>query len=158
MSSPGPLVLRQLHQLDRSSPGFHDQLCNILRGLEYEKCVRNLQDDDLEWFVEYLGTVRRHVALPRSPLTPAKTLGDLDHSSPAFRRCLSQLRRVCGASGKLPTSCTLSSDHIHIGPSPFASGAYGDVYEGTLDGLKVCVKRVRVYTGDDPEKIVKVRC
>jgi len=31
------------------------------------------------------------------------------------------------------------------------------VYEGTLDGSKVCVKRVRVYSRDGQTKSTKVR-
>ena len=30
------------------------------------------------------------------------------------------------------------------------------MYEGTLDGLKVCIKRLRVYTRDDPKITTKV--
>ena len=40
---------------------------------------------------------------------------------------------------------------------PVASGGSGDVYEGTLDGLKVCVKRVRVYANEGVAKATKVR-
>ena len=50
----------------------------------------------------------------------------------------------------------LSSDLQDIGPEPFASGGYGDVFKGTLDGSSVCVKRIRVYTHDDPQKAAKV--
>ena len=32
------------------------------------------------------------------------------------------------------------------------------MYEGTLDGSKVCVKRVRVYSRDGPEAAKKVLC
>ena len=42
-------------------------------------------------------------------------------------------------------------------PDPFASGGYGDVYEGTLDGSRVCIKRVRVYARDGPKKATKAR-
>ena len=31
------------------------------------------------------------------------------------------------------------------------------MYGGTLDGLKVCIKRVRVYTQDGPQKAARVR-
>ena len=31
------------------------------------------------------------------------------------------------------------------------------MYEGTLDGLRVCIKRVRVYTQDGPRKAARVR-
>jgi len=55
----------------------------------------------------------------------------------------------------LPKSYTLSSNALGIGPDPFASGGYGDVYEGTLGGSGVCIKRVRAYKSD-PEKATKV--
>ena len=57
----------------------------------------------------------------------------------------------------LPTSYTLSPSVLNIGSDPFTSGGYGDVYDGTLDGSKVCIKRVRAYTNDDPKKAAKVR-
>ena len=40
---------------------------------------------------------------------------------------------------------------------PVASGGPGDVYEGWFDGSKVCVKRVRTYSKEGPEKAKKVR-
>ena len=58
-------LVQKLHLLDGSSPGFHDQLCNILYGEEYTQCVPNLQKDDLTSLVDYLDKVRRHVAIPR---------------------------------------------------------------------------------------------
>ena len=48
------------------------------------------------------------------------------------------------------------SHRLNIGPHPFASGGYGDVYEGTLDVSRVSIKRVRVYTQDDPKQATKV--
>jgi hypothetical protein len=69
MSSPP--ALQQLRRLNGSSPDFHDQLCKVLSGEEYRQCVSNLQGDDLVWLVGYLDNVRRHVAVPRSPLKPA---------------------------------------------------------------------------------------
>ena len=69
MSSPSSPALQQLHHLDRSLPNFHDQLCNVLYGEEYTQCAPNLQGKDLVWIVNYLDKVRRHVLLPRSPLS-----------------------------------------------------------------------------------------
>ena len=68
MSSPSAPFLQQLHQLDRSSPGFSDQLCNVLYGREYSQCTPNLQGDDMAWLVDYLDKVRRRVTLPYSSL------------------------------------------------------------------------------------------
>jgi len=109
------------------------------------------------WFVDYLDEVRRRIVLPCSLLKPPKTLGALDPSSSASRKCLRELRSICGTRGILPSSYTLSSDVLNIGPNPFASGGYGDVYHGTLNGSTVCVKRVRVYAQDGPQKVTKVR-
>ena len=70
MSSPSPPALQRLHRLTRSSPGFHDQLNNVLYGEEYRQCLPNLQGDYLVWLVDYLDEVSRCVAFPRSPLKP----------------------------------------------------------------------------------------
>jgi hypothetical protein len=148
MSSPP--ALQQLRQLNRTSPDFHDQLCKVHDDEEYRQCVSNLQDDDLVWLVGYLDNVRRRVAGSRSLLTLSQACGSLDPRSAASRKCLSQLRSICGTKGMLPTSCMLSSDLFSIAPEPFASGDYGDVHQGTLNGSRVC-------TEDDPQKAVKVR-
>ena len=71
MSSLTHPALQQLHRLDWSSSGFHDQLSNILYGVEYQRCVQDLQGGDLVWLVGYLDKVLRHVALPFSPLKPS---------------------------------------------------------------------------------------
>jgi hypothetical protein len=70
MSSPSTPVLQQLHRLDTSSSGFHDQLSNVLYGKEYRQCVPKLEGDDLVWFVDYLDGVRRHTARLHSPFKP----------------------------------------------------------------------------------------
>jgi len=66
-----------------------------------------------------------------------------------------ELRTICGARGILPTSYTHSSHLLNLDTKPFASGGYGDVYHGTLNGSRVCIKCVRVFTGD-PQKAVQV--
>ena len=66
-------LLQQLHrlQVNGSSPGFQDRLCNILYGEGYEQSVPKLQNEDLVWLVDYLDKVCRHTALPHSPLKQA---------------------------------------------------------------------------------------
>ena len=158
MSSPGPPGLQKLYHLDRSSPDFHDQLSNVLYGEEYQKCVLdvNLHGEDLVWLVDYLDKVSHHIPPPHSLLKPVQALDCLNPSSTASRKCQRELRTICGARGILPTSYTLSSDHLSISPDPFAAGGYGDVHEGTLDGLKGCIKRVRVYQ-EGPQRATKVQ-
>ena len=60
-------------------------------------------------------------------------------------------------SGIPPASFDLSADLLNTASYPFDSGGFGDVYEGSLDDSKVCIKRVRVYTRDDPQEAIKVR-
>jgi len=55
-------------------------------------------------------------------------------------------------------SYTLSPSLLNIGPVPSASGGYGDVYEGTFNRTKVCIKRVPMYIKDDQQKGAKVHC
>ena len=69
MSSPSAPALQKLHHLDRSSPDFHDRLCNVFYGREYSQCAPSLQGDDLVWLVDYIDEVLRHIALPYSPLS-----------------------------------------------------------------------------------------
>jgi hypothetical protein len=61
-SMPSPNLLQQLHSLDRSSPGFSNQLKGFLLG---EDCVNHAQDlpcEVLGPFVEYLDNVRLLIA------------------------------------------------------------------------------------------------
>ena len=68
-----------------------------------------------------------------------------------------ELRHICGARKTLPASSALSSSASLIGNQPVASGGSGDVYEGTLNNLKVCVKRIRVYAKDSSGEPPDVR-
>jgi len=71
MVLPNSPALRKLCKLDASLSEFHDQLSNVFYGEEYTRSVKNLQDDDLVWLVDYLDKVRRRIAPPYSPLKPA---------------------------------------------------------------------------------------
>lgn len=56
----------------------------------------------------------------------------------------------------LPTPCTLSSDLLNVRPDPLTSRGYGDIHEGFLDGVRVCVKRLRMYAQDTPQQDINV--
>ena len=58
-------LLQKLRGLDESSLEYHDQLCNIIYGEGYERCVGGLHGDDLVELVDYLDKVRCRVALLR---------------------------------------------------------------------------------------------
>jgi hypothetical protein len=57
----------------------------------------------------------------------------------------------------LPTSYVIPSQELSVGHRPVALGGFGDVFKGILNGSGVCVKRVRMYSQDDPQKPQKVR-
>ena len=71
MPSPSSPALQRLHHLDTSTPGFHDQLSNVLYGQEYRQCVPKLRGDDPVWLVEYLNAVRTPSRFTSSPVLPA---------------------------------------------------------------------------------------
>ncbi|KAF9646800.1 kinase-like protein [Thelephora ganbajun] len=132
MTPPNPL--QQLYELEKSSPRFHHQLGNLIHGKEYQQCVSHLQGEDLVRLVEYLDSV----------------LDCFDPAVHAFRTSMRELRRICGAHGTLPKSCMLPGP-FDIGPSV----AFGLVQEGSLNGSKVRVKCVRVYSGEDLQRVKK---
>ncbi|KAF9644226.1 kinase-like protein [Thelephora ganbajun] len=136
-AEPNPSALQQLHRLNRSSPNFDNQLSDVLYGKEYVQCVPTLQGNDLAWLVDYLD----------------EALDRLNPSGPASRKCLRELRSICGARVILPTSYTLSPHSLNVDSDPFASGGYGDTYHGILNGARICVKRV--YIQDGPRETVK---
>src|ERR1700712_1327634 len=76
----------------------------------------------------------------------------------AFRRCLSELRSMCGIKAILPTSYALSFNCLSIHTEPFTSGEHIDVYGGTLGGSRICVKRARVYQDDQITRRISKVC
>ena len=139
-------TFQQLRDLDRASPQFHEQLSDILHGDAYQNVLPGLQSENLAWLVEYLDSVRPKITLLHlCPIVP-QVLADIsDHAGPIFRESLHELGKICGVKEVLPKSCTLSESLI------------GCVYEGTFNGSKVRVRRVRAYPGGDPQKAKEVR-
>ena len=57
LTMPEDSYLRALVQLDRLSPQFPGQLCDILDGNGFDDCVKNLEAEDLLWLIEFLDKV-----------------------------------------------------------------------------------------------------
>ena len=149
MPLPVSLVLQELHSLDRSSPGFSDQLNNLLCRQDYLSCEKVIGDDDVMWLVNYLDTVCPRSTVPCSPLKQVQVLSDLDPASQTSRRCLRALRSICGTRRVPPASYILTPNLLEIDRLPLTSGGSCDVYKGTLNGSDVCIKRVRVYVQNE---------
>ena len=58
----------------------------------------------------------------------------------------------------LPSSYIIPAQLLDISEQPVASGSSGDLYEGTLGGSSVCVKRFRAYPMGEPTDPAQVRC
>ena len=149
MAQPANTVLRQIYQLDRSSPDFHDELDAILCGEAYERCKSKFVADDAKWFVDYLDKVNLPHHPSRFPLKLVQVLEDLDPFCPAFRKYLRELKTICGTCKILPTSYTaLALRGLEINDRyPYAFGVFSDVYKATIGTLTVCVKRPRRVSG-----------
>ena len=59
-------LLQQLHELDKTSPRFHEQLCDFLRGDAYRDGLQNLPSEDSVSLIEYLNCVSLYIIF--SPL------------------------------------------------------------------------------------------
>ena len=86
-----------------------------------------------------------------------QALDSLDPLEPASRKCLRELGSICAAHTTLPRSYAISS-RLTVESDPFASGGFGEVYQGTLDGSSVCVKRLRAVIPEDFAVSIQVRC
>ncbi|KAF9650992.1 kinase-like protein [Thelephora ganbajun] len=56
---------------------------------------------------------------------------------------------MCGTRERLPQSYILESSLSILNKHPVASGGSGDIYQGSLKDLSVCVKRLRIYAGEE---------
>lgn len=108
----------------------------LLHEKGYRDDVKNLKYHDLVWLAEYLDKALDIL----SPIGPT-----------SFRKCLVELRAICGGRGILPQSYVIPSSHLKTVGWPIASSGPFNVYEGFLGDLKVCVKQLRNYSSVDPE-------
>ena len=60
--------LQPLHDLDSTSPQFHEHLIDFIRGKEYRDAVPGLKTEDLAWLVEYLDNVSPPTISPHATL------------------------------------------------------------------------------------------
>ncbi|KAF9441592.1 kinase-like protein [Macrolepiota fuliginosa MF-IS2] len=66
-------------------------------------------------------------------------------TGPSKNDILTALIRLSTTSGLYPRSFTLKSVDLHIGKTPIASGHFGEILEGTIQGQRICVKVIKLY-------------
>ena len=79
-----------------------------------------------------------------SRLEPLQVVGVSDHATPIFQESLRELGKICAAKEVLPKSRTLSDSLL------------GCVYQGTFNGSKVRIRRVKIHPGGDLRKVKEV--
>ncbi|KAF9779311.1 CNH domain-containing protein [Thelephora terrestris] len=134
-------VLQHLYTLDTSSPDLLRYLYYLIQNDDEEQYVSSLQGSELTRLVDFLDG-----ALDVIPIT-----------DDVSRRCLHKLQAICGRHKILPSSYNISGDLTIIDDDPVASGGFSDVWEGTYDGKKVCIKRLRI-TQQTRQVIEKAFC
>jgi hypothetical protein len=139
-------VLKQLDRLNNSLSGFHDELSNVLSWEEYKQCVPNLQNGDLVWLVEYLDRVRHRIAPPHALCFSQRRLSMVSILAVPLSISVCTNSEAYAALGDTPKIVHAWSSTLDISLRPFAPGGSGDLYEGVLNGSRVCIKRVRVYS------------
>lgn len=92
--------------------------------------MNSLQDGDVFWLIEFLDDV----------------LDTLEPGNLAFRTGLHELGTICSSRKTLPQSHILAPSRLNVAEHPFATRGPCDVYEASLDGSRVWVKRLRVYS------------
>jgi len=89
------------------------------------------------------------------PLSLPQVLDDLDPGSVAFRRVLQKLQGICSSRTLIPSSHSIPVDLLNIDNTPFGSGGFSDVFQGTYAGSVVCIKRPRMSAISSPERVTK---
>ena len=143
-------VLEDLYSLDITSPNLSRCLHCLIQHDDRDHYLSSLQGSELDRLVDFLDEVR---ALPRAVLPVTKcalqALDAIPTTDHVYRRCLHKLQAICGDHMTLPSSHNISGDLSRVGDYPVSvDGSSADVWEGALDGRKVCIKCPRVSEMD----------
>jgi hypothetical protein len=139
-------VLQHLYSLDTSSPDLLRYIYYLIQNDDEDQYLYSLQGSELTRLVDFLDGVRPPPSVSFPPLT-TQTLQALDVipiTDDVSRRCLHKLQAICGRHKILPSSYNIFGDLTINDDDPVASGGFSDVWEGTYDGKKVCIKRLRI--------------
>jgi len=150
-------VLQYLYSLDTSSPDLPRYLYCLIRHDEEEQYLSSLQGLELGRLVDFLDEV---CTLPYAFRPVSKrvlqALGIISVTDDVSRQCLHKLQAICGHHMTLPSSYNISGDLARVGHYPIANGGFADVWEGTHNGRRVCIKCPRVCV-QDLQAVTQVR-
>ena len=151
-------VLQYLYSLDTSSPNLSRSLYCLIQRDEQDQYLSSLRGSELDRLVDFLDEVRAFCSIFR-PVTERilQALNAVPAADDVFRQCLHKLHTICGHHMTLPSSHNVSGDLARVGDYPISvDGGTADVWEGTYDGRKVCIKCPRV-SEEDLRAVTQVR-
>ena len=154
---PTSEVLQHLYSFNTFSPEFSRCLDSLIQSDEEDHYLSSLQGPELTRLVDFLDRVR---VLPSASFLPAyektlQALGIVPVTEDVSRRCLNKLQALCSHHGVLPSSHIISGGLVKAGDCAIAATNLSDVWEGTFNGAKVCIKSPRI-TLRDRQEIEKV--
>jgi len=129
-------LLLKLAELDPRS----QEAIDIIRSLPSMASQTTIEDQDVRLIIDHLDRFLDATRLPP----------DL------FRKCLRALKKMCGQARRLPSSYLISHDFPN--GLPIARGGSADVWDGTLNGVRVAIKAFRISLADDIQSIDKAFC
>jgi len=152
-----PHVFQYLYSLDTSSPDFLRYLYYFILDDEGERYSSNLQGLDLARLVDFLNEVcPLHLDFRPVMKQNFQALScTIPVTDDIFQQCLHKLQAICSYHMALPLSYNVSDDLTKVGDHQIADGGFADVWEGTHNGRKVCIKCLRVSV-KNRKKIMKV--
>jgi hypothetical protein len=71
-----------------------------------------------------------------------------DPSTELYKTQFRLLRRQCRTSGLVPTSCRITRGIDRSGSEPVSRSSMSDIYRGTLNGVEVAIKVLRLHMND----------
>ena len=153
-------ILRHLYSLDTSSPDFSRYLYHLIQSDGEDHYLLDLQGSDSIRLVDFLDKVR---------VPPSASLQLTEQASQALtiipatddvsRLCLHKLQVICSHHGTLPSSYNIAGGLTKVSDYPVASGGFADVWEGTHNSIKVCIKcpKITIKNRRGVEKVNHLR-
>ena len=164
-ASPFLREIANWSESDGKSEAIYEVLATAFGARDYLDCIKNLQAKGIDPG-SYINNLDKACAcsklsLPGQLLTVgSQIIEGLPVDSDLRRRYLRALRKTCGLNGIIPTSYTFTQPLNRIGPRPFATVGFSDVWRFIHQhnpNMAFAVKSLRVYDKDPVEKINKVR-
>ena len=114
--------------------------------------VMSMEPEKAQKIADDIDKVRSHVSCQHSwcfnPISEALDRVGISKNTRKYLRCL---QKLCGISGVLPQSFTLTGELEMIDKEPFNGGGFAYVYKAIYEGQTVVVKVLKTDTPGDPK-------